>query len=259
MENVYLALIIIVMAGLGILALLIITLRRKHENPSRRRQRKGGIATLKSDREESDRYSKQIAQTIMKANKVFIFTLDSFMEGNPLHMKEAFLMNENLNRSTRKQKNTILPFLSTMKKRDVDAGHFYAQVIDYQREISHSLHSLQVPLQVILEEVPHPFPEEEGKEIRTMVSGVEAFFNFALHIVKEQRFEELEELVGLKARIIQILHDIEMARFHKENDFSTEQTHSLLMKALNETRTLLVHAVSLVKAYRNFILVNREL
>lgn len=259
MGNTYLVYFIILLAGLGILTLVVIALKRNVFGTFRRKYQNRSKAVITAEAEEADRYSRQVAHIFMAVNKVFIFTLDSFMEENRGHMKEAIQMNDDLNRSTRKQKNSILPFLSSMKQSNIDTGHFYAQVIDYQREMAHSLRSIQVPLNSCLENRQLSFSEAENKELKGMVSSVEAFFNFALHIVKEQKFEDLDELVSLRLRIIQTLHDIELSEIQNGSDQEHSQASLHLAKALNETRNLLVNAVNLVKAHRDFMLVNQKL
>ncbi|HOC85359.1 MAG TPA: inorganic phosphate transporter [Prolixibacteraceae bacterium] len=206
-----------------------------------------------------EKCSDQVVKTVISANKIFSFALESFLREDLGHMREAMEMNNLLNAKTKKQKNKIIQTISKMKRVDVDAGYFYIQVIDYQREIAHSLHFLVGPLKEHLENQHKPFNPAQADEIRNLVSSIDEFFNLALHIVKEGKFEGIDDLVSKRMRIGETLYEFEKDQVKRIKEKEVNTRNSLLFfKALTETKNMLIHSVNLIKSYRDFILVNQK-
>jgi hypothetical protein len=206
-----------------------------------------------------EKCTSQVVKTIISSNKIFSFALESFLQEDVSHMRESMEMNNLLNAKTKKQKNKVIQTISKMKRVDVDAGYFYIQVIDYQREIAHSLNFLVEPLKEHLENQHKPFTESQSIEIRNLVSEVDEFFNLAIHIVKEGKFDSIDELVAQRVRIAGILYEIEKDQVKRIKEKEVNTRNSLLFfKALTETKNMLLHSVNLIKSYRDFILANEK-
>jgi phosphate/sulfate permease len=201
----------------------------------------------------------QVVKTIISTNKIYSFALDSFLNEDITRMRETMEMTNQFNAKTRKQKNKIIQTISKMKREDVDAGYFYIQVIDYQREISHSLNDLLFPLHEHLENQHKPFTKSQSEEIRYLVTEMDAFFNLSLHVVKEEKYDAIEDLVLMKSRMAESLNEIEKDQIKriKNNEVNTRNS-ILFFKSLAETKNLLLHSVNLIKSHRDFILVNRK-
>lgn len=203
---------------------------------------------------------KLVVNTILSANKIYSVALENFLKDDLTHMREAMDMNEELNRKTKKQKNKVLDVISKMKKADIDAGHFYVQVIDYLREMAHSLSFITNPLAEHLANQHKPFNENQSEEFRKIVSDIDEFFNFALHIVKENKFDQIEELISKRISITNHFIEIEKEQIKRIKNREVNTRNSLLFfNTLTETKNLLLHSVNLVKSHRDFILVNKKM
>ena len=219
------------------------------------------LITEKDEVEKSMTKSrKQVVNTIISANKIYSVALDNFMKDDIIHMREALDMKDELNRKTKKQKNKILDSISRIKKVDVDSGHFYVQVIDYQREMAHSLNFITLPLAEHLENQHKPFNESQSEEIQKLVTEIDEFYNFALHIVKENKFDAIEELIAKRVALVSLLLEIEKVQIRRIKNREVNTRNSILFfNTLSETKNLLLHSINLVKAYRDFILIQRRI
>ncbi len=229
------------------------------------RQSKKPVADddLISEKDETGRRiekrCRQVVKTIISANKILSFSLDGFFREDHDLLQEALKMNDELNRKTKKQKNKIIRAISEVNGIDPDSGHFYIQVSDYQREIAHSLNCLIELLTEYFGNQQRSFIDPQTNEIRLLVTGTDEFFNLALHIVKEDKFEEISELVAKKTRITEVLHDIETEQINriKNREVNTGNLF-LFFKALSETKNLLHHSVNLIKSHHDFIIANKK-
>ncbi len=202
---------------------------------------------------------KQTLKTLLFANKIFSLAIDGFLRDDRQSLKEAIVLKNLLNQKTKKQKNKLLDTISRMIREDIDAGHFYVQVVDYQREMAHSLGNISEPLAEHLENQHKPFNTHQADEIRNLLSDMDEFYNFALHIVKDSRFDGLKELIDKRVQITTRLQEIEKEQIRRIRNQEVNTRNSILFfNSVTETKNLLLHSVHLVKAHRDFIVVNAQ-
>lgn len=207
----------------------------------------------------TEKASKQVVSTILASNKIFSIAVDSFLKEDRSHLREAIEQKEELNRKTKKQKSKVLQTISKLQKDDVDSGHFYVQVTDYQREVAHSLNFITSPLSEHLENQHKPFVESQGEELRSLIADIDEFFNFALHVVKERKFDAIEELIAKRVQIVNFLLEIEREQIKRIKNKEVNTRNSVLFfNILTETKNMLLHSINLVKAFRDFISISKK-
>ena len=89
---------------------------------------------------------------------------------------------------------------------------------------------------------------------------IDEFYNFALHIVKENKFDAIEELIAKRVAMVSLLLEIEKVQIKRIKNREVNTRNSILFfNTLSETKNLLLHSINLVKAYRDFILIQRRI
>jgi len=217
------------------------------------------ISEIDSSGKSIEKFKNQVIKTINTSGKIFTYALDSFLNEDVAGMREAMKMNNQLSTKTKKQKNNIIPTISKMKLEDADAGYFIIQIVDYQREISHSVNYMVIPLKQHLENQHKPFTESQTKEIKSLINEVSGFFNLALLIIQNEKFEKIDELVAKRIKIVDTLYEIEKVQVKRIKSKEVNTRNSLLFfKSLAETRNMLLQSVNLVKSYRDYIMASKR-
>lgn len=200
-----------------------------------------------------EKCNKQVIKTIFSANKVFSVSIHSFNNEDRTHLKEGIELKNELNKKSKKQKNKVLQTLSKIEG-NVDTGHFYVQLVDYQRELAHSLNFIVEPLFKHIDNQHKPFRKIQSKELSDLVTGIDELFNLALHIVKENRFTRLDELIRKRDEILDYLEILEKAQIKRIKAKEVNTRNSLLFfNTISETKNLLLHFINVIKAYRDFV------
>lgn len=202
----------------------------------------------------AEKATNQALKTISATSLIFSTALENFLNENIPGMREAKNRFDQLDNKTKKQKSKIITTLSKMKPLDLDSGYFYIQMVDYQREMAHAVHFLVEPLREHLENQHKPFTESQSIQIRQLIQNASQFFDLAALIIREERFEELDNLIYARNTISTELYDLEKDQIKriKENEVNTRNS-LLFFKALAETKNLLLHTVNLVKSHRDFL------
>jgi phosphate/sulfate permease len=248
---------------IGFIVLAIFTVIRTHVIFKRRSSMLVDDEEMISEKDETDKAvnkcRKQVVSTILSANKIYSFAMDSFIRDDRAHLREALNMKNEINKKTKKQKNRLFETIAKMKKEDVDSGYFYVQVMDYQREIAHSLNFITEPLWEHLENQHKPFIESQAADIRNLVNQIDEFYNHSLHIVKDNKFDGLEELIAKRISLSSLLVEMERSQIKRIKSREVNTRNSVLFfNTLAETKNLLLHSINLVKSHRDFILVNKR-
>ncbi|MBN1819226.1 MAG: phosphate permease, partial [Prolixibacteraceae bacterium] len=201
---------------------------------------------------------KQVVNSILSASKIFSVSIESFLNEDRGQLKEGLELKNELNRKSKKQKNKVLTTLSKIED-NVDSGHYYVQVVDYQREVAHSLNFTIEPLFEHLNNNHKPFTENQAKELKNLTIQIDEFMNFMLHIVKENKFELIGDLIEKRDKIVDLLAVYEKAQIKRIKGQLVNTRNSLLFfNTLTETKNMLLHFINLIKAYRDFITLTKK-
>ncbi|MFW5821947.1 MAG: anion permease [Tangfeifania sp.] len=201
---------------------------------------------------------KQVSDSIIQANIIYNESITYFLKEKRAKLKEALEVKNSLNKKSKKKKNKVLNTLSKISN-NVDSGHFYVQLVDYQREMAHSLNFLAEPLYEHIDNHHKPFIKEQADEFEKLKVEINQFFNFALSIVTDSKFEKIDDLVKMRDKIVQDLEKMEIAQIKRIKAKAVNTRNSVLFfNTITETKNMLLHAINLLKSHRDFITVTRK-
>ena len=125
--------------------------------------------------------------------------------------------------------------------------------------MAHSLNFLVEPLYEHLDNHHKPFIEEQAVEFEKLKVEIDQFFNFALSIVEDNKFDEIEDLIKIRDKIVQSLEKMEIAQIKRIKAKTVNTRNSVLFfNTITETKNMLLHAINLMKSHRDFITITRE-
>lgn len=197
--------------------------------------------------------NKQVTKAIYSANSIFASSIESFIKEDRSKLKVRLEDKDHFNKKSKKQKNKIL---STLGKIDaqVDSGHFYVQMVDYLREMAHSMNFIVEPLYEHLNNQHKPFIKSQAKELTQLVKSIDKLFSFALQIVNDNQFEKIDDLIAKRDAILDELGKMEKAQIKRIKAKEVNTRNSMLFfNTISETKNLLLHFINAIKAYRDFV------
>lgn len=205
-----------------------------------------------------EKCKKQVSKSIVLANNIYSESIESFIKEDRPKLKESLGIKDNLNKKSKKQKNKVLNTISKIEE-NVDSGHFYVQVVDYQRELAHSLNFLTEPLYEHINNNHKPFVEPQVEEMKDLKRQIDEFFNYALKIVSNDKFGQVDNLIEQRDQIVANLEKIEITQIKRIKAREVNTRNSVLFfNVITETKNMLLHAINLIKAHRDFITVTRK-
>jgi hypothetical protein len=202
-----------------------------------------------------EKCNKNTVKAIIATSKAYFLCFEGFFENDRQQLKNAMKETAEFNNKAKKLKDTVYKNISRLQQDSVDTGHFYVQVVDYLREMAHSLNFIVSPVYTHFENKHKPFNQDQIEDFNEFATELNEFFNHALHILKEEKFEQLDELISMREDLFTSLKKLEKKQIKrlKAKDVSTRNS-MLYFKIISETKNLLLHLINVVKAQRDFIL-----
>ena len=201
-----------------------------------------------------EKSSKQVVRSINFSNQIISLGIEGFLTEDRAMLKSAQKVCMEFSKKSKKNRDRVYSTVQLLSEGPVDSSHFYVQMMDYKREMSHAVHFMTDPMIKHLENNHKPFVAEQGKELREIVGALDTFFNLCLLTVKEEKFDNIDLIIQERDKIFESLQKIEKSQIKRiKNKEVNTRNSQLYFKINSEIRNLLLHLVNLIKSQRDFI------
>jgi len=203
--------------------------------------------------------SKQIIKAIVSSNYIFSLGIDGFLNEDSNKIKLAEKACIDFSKRSKRNKEKVYSTVQVLSDGKLDTGHYYVQMMNYKREMAHANHFIINPIITYSDNNHKPFTAEQNAELLKLIVQMDEFFNFALHTVKENKFENIETLIADRDKILEVLAKLEKNQIRRIKNKEVNTRNSLLYFKINsEAKNLLLHTVNTIKAQRDFITFTRQ-
>lgn len=213
-----------------------------------------GITETDGTEKVVEKIKKQVVNSVITVNRIFSLSIDGFLDENRAHMKEARELKESFNRKSKKMKSKVSNVIETLQQQDsLEIGHFYVQLVDYLREVHHSLSYLLEPLHEHMENNHKPFIPAQAKELKSFVNDTNDFMKSSIAVMNEEKFDKVESLIKQRDELVNKLAALEKAQIKRiKNKEVNTRNAVLFFNIISETKNLLMNYVNLIKVHRDF-------
>ncbi|MEZ5105678.1 MAG: inorganic phosphate transporter [Draconibacterium sp.] len=202
---------------------------------------------------------KQVVRAIGFSNSIISLGIEGFLDEDRSKLKQAQKTCVEFSKKAKKNKDRAYTNVQKLAEGALETSHYYVQIMDYKREMAHAVHFLTEPMAEHVENNHKPFTSDQRTELTELVGLMDSFFNYALHILKEAKFEKLDSLIAEREKIFLFLSKIEKNQIKriKNKDVNTRNSQ-LFFKINSEVRNLLLYTVNVLKSERDFIVFTRQ-
>jgi phosphate/sulfate permease len=206
-----------------------------------------------------DKCNQNTVKAIITTSKAYFLCFEGFFNNERQQLKNALKEVDDFNDKAKKLKGTVYKNIQKLQQDSVGTGHFYVQVVDYLREMAHSLNFVVSPVYTHYENNHKPFTEDQVADFNEFGIELNEFFNYALHLLKDKKFENLDDLVKRRNLLFDQLKELEKTQIKRIKSKSVSTRNSVLyFKVISETKNLLLHLINVVKAQRDFIVETKQ-
>lgn len=194
-----------------------------------------------------------ISNLLSDINSILLNTTNGLINEDRKLLKKQCHISKEMNHRVKKEKDNIHKTILKLQQDSIETGHFYVQVLDYQRELAHSVHYVLEPVFKYVDNKHKPIIKEQAKELNGLVKNINVFFEDIQLLVKEANYSDLEKVHEFQEQLLSEIKKVRKAQIKriKNKDVGTKNS-MLYMNILMELRNITLYGVNMLKAQRDF-------
>ena len=217
------------------------------------------IADVDAIEQIIEKSSKKVEKAILASNKVLTLGIESFLEEDRVGLKKTREVCDSFSKKAKRNKEKLCSSITNITSDVPETSHFYVQMIEHQREMAHAIHYMLEPMIKHVENNHKPFIKEQVESLTNVSNSIDAYFNYILNVVKDEKFDELDNIARERDNIMGMMRKEEKAQIRRiKNKQVNTRNSQLFFKIMTEIEKLLLHTVNLVKTQRDFINYTRQ-
>ncbi|WP_321295032.1 inorganic phosphate transporter [Marinifilum fragile] len=176
-------------------------------------------------------------------------------------LKECNKKAGKLDKEAKQMKDQVPIMMKKLSEDSIATGPFYVQLIDYLREIAHSMSFIAGPAFDYVDNNHKTLIKEQVNELNIIQTNLDDFFRTINRLLKDSNYEtaEIERALEKQKDLLKSLRKFRKEQIKRIKAEKVGTRNSVLyLGILNETKNLTLHAGNLLKASRDFSGFNGE-
>jgi len=225
----------------------------------------------KSSNEKEDKTQKhhedlEKVGIVVSCNNSISYTLNSISEAitevfNGLFAEDRKILKEAnkdviaLNIDAKTLKKKMPKTIEKLQKEDIETGHFYVQVLDYLREMAHSLTFISQPALDHIENKHKSLTPEQIEDLKSLEKEMVSIIQEVTEIVTNEDYDKEPLVLQHQQRIMQLIPELRKKQVKRiKNEQASTKASLLYFSLIHESKNLLLHMINLLKSHRDFIM-----
>jgi len=197
--------------------------------------------------------SNNIVQGLTQISEILNSTIVGLTQEDLKQLRKTKREVEKINKKTKKLKDNISDTISHLEESSIDTGHYYVQVLDYLREMAHSISFINKPCLDHVDNNHKALLEIQVEELTDMTRMIREFVRQVNHIINDNDTNQIPEVIEKQSRILKFIDTSRKKQVKriKANEVGTRNS-MLFLGILSESKNLMLQSVNLLKSYRDF-------
>ncbi|MEN8249618.1 MAG: inorganic phosphate transporter [Bacteroidota bacterium] len=198
--------------------------------------------------------SEKILDTLEGITISYKTIIDGLATEDRKKLKEAKKDVKTLNKKVKKHKASISNTIVNLSEENIEAGHFYVQILDHLREMVRSLAFISIPVYEHIDNAHKGLNDDQIEEFQRISSDVNILFMHIMPLIREHNLGEVQGIIEKQQEILDSLIALNKVQIKRIKHGVTGTKNGVLyLGVLTETKSLLIHTINMVKAQRDFI------
>jgi len=216
--------------------------------------KKAEMDYIASDDSIVKKCSNEVNKCLNDVVNTFTHTIEGLTNEDRKLLRQVNKDVEELNVEAKKLKYNVYKVLKQLEADSVETGHYYIQVIDYLREIAHSLTFVTNPSLQHIENQHKGLNKTQATELSQLSSLISGFFAGIMIMVRDNNYEGVKAAINRQREILEMINELRKKQVKRIKVGETGTRNSILyLGLLNEIKNIMLQTVNLVKAQRDFI------
>ncbi|MCF8368367.1 MAG: inorganic phosphate transporter [Bacteroidales bacterium] len=197
--------------------------------------------------------SSDVAQILSKISLTLFTTVEALSKEDLKKLKKARIEVEKVNKKTKTLKDNLSDTITQLEENFIDTGHYYVQVLDYLREVAHSITFITKPASDYVDNNHKPFIESQIEELFDMARMIQEIISEINECIKSNDYENLQDIINKQQKILKFIDTLRKKQVKRIKSSEVGTRNSMLfLNILSESKNLLLQSVNLMKSFRDF-------
>lgn len=206
----------------------------------------------------ADTGSEIFRKQLLETSKIYFLTLQGFIDEDLAKLREGNEKAELLIKQSKTGRQTLYANISKMSDYMLEPSHHYIQAYDYMSELVQSMHNLTTPIREHIENNHKGLNESQKEEISHLLEETTTYFNYLIHLEKEFRFSNLDDLMHRQQMILPMIDELRKNQLKRLKSGDSKTRVSILyLEILAETKNILLYSINMIKSHRDFFVASR--
>ncbi len=197
--------------------------------------------------------SLDVIQIMTKVSEILGGSIDGLTKEDLKKLKKSYKEVEKINNKTKSLKDNLSDTIAHLEENSIDTGHFYVQVLDYLREIAHSITFITKPGFDHVDNNHKPLIAVQVEEFHDMTRMIRDLIGDVNTCLKAGDYSTLSDIIAKQQKILKFIDTLQKKQVKriKANEVGTRNS-MLFLSILSESKNLVLQSVNLLKAHRDF-------
>ena len=244
----------------GTVAFVVITLlcgyMLVHSNLSKKKESKTDAAARKPQTTEAiiSELTDEVCRTMECTTRIYDRTLIAVFKQNRKVLRDMVRESNELFYQSRERKYSLMPTLKKLQSGDVDAAHYYVQVVDYLNEMTKALMHITRPAFEHIDNNHEGLSKEQTEDLMHINDEVEAIYRHINNMLRTGDFSDIEMVLSLRDQLFESIADAIKSELTRINNARSNTKASMLyLTILNETKSMVLQSRNLLKSQQYFL------
>ncbi len=201
----------------------------------------------------------KVSATLTRVNTFFREVIEGISDENFKQLKSVSKEIKKLNKEVKTLKDNVNHTIRKLSDDSMEKGHYYVQVIDYLRETAHNITYISIPCYEHLDNNHKGLIPVQVDELNTVKNDVHTLLMNIREAINANDFDKVDEIIETQQGLLNVIADYRKKQIKRIKKEEVGTKNSLLyLNILNESKNLVLNAVNLLKAQRDFITFNEN-
>lgn len=210
---------------------------------------------LKSDEEKIlQSCSKNVIRTLNSSVEIIEKTFDGLYKENRKLLRKTLKDVVALNKDTKRLKDNIHKTIIRLREDLIESGHYYVQVIDYLREIVHTVSFITRPVLEHVENNHKGLTKVQQKELKQLNTGIKDLIQKVEKIIINKDFDKIDNSIEEQQKALDYIENLRKNQIKRiKKGSASTKTSILYLNIIAEIKNLSLYSINLLKSYRDFV------
>lgn len=197
--------------------------------------------------------SNDVIQILTKVSEILGTSIDGLAKEDLKKLRKSYKDVEKVSNKAKSLKDNLSDTISHLEDNSIETGHYYVQVLDYLREIAHSITFITKPGYDHVDNNHKPLTEEQTVELYDMTRMIRELATEINTSLKTNDYSSLTEIINKQQKLLKFIDTLRKKQVKriKANEVGTRNS-MLFLSILSESKNLVLHSVNLLKSHRDF-------